>query len=498
MTVRQKTREALLWGAGLRVLRDLTQFGQMLVLVRLLSAEDYGRYGLVTSIVGFSGLLSARTFLGYILQLRDHEEVRVQDHFTAGIVLQLSLFLLTNLVAVGLRFSDTYRPVSTLLHVASLIFLVELPGELQSKLIERGLDFRRLRILNAAGILASTAAALLLAAMGAGVFALVLPPLLLPIPFGLDLFLRTRFRPTGQFSWACWRPAWRFGLVRAASGAMNGLRDLAQNGLFVRFFGYGTLGVFGRAVGLANMACASVAWQFLTYVYPVMTRQEAGSVPFRKAADLVMRGVVWFSLPVACVLALHAAPIVRTIYGSAWEAVIPLLPLALLESAVRSPVMSAYMTLLAANRYRLCMLQDGLMLFLGVGALVVARTAGPASYLLLLAAVKGVGGVLMVGWLLSRRFLSVAGVALAIVPPALGVTVAGVAFGACGRGIAGALPPLASAVVTSGTFVCTYLVTIRLAFPRHLGEVLGYLPGGVVARRLLFLPNRADGGEGVA
>lgn len=492
MNLRQKAREALLWGAGFRILRDLTQFGLMLVLVRLLSPEDYGRYGLVTSIIGFAGLLSARTFLAHILQVQRDEEVRAQDHFTAGLMLQGALFLATNLLALGLRLSDTYRPVSSLLHVASLIFLVELPGEFHSKIIERGMDFRRLRLLNIAGIGLSAACALVLAVAGAGVYALVIPPLLLPVPFGIDLFLRSRFRPTLTFDRHRYLPAWRFGLARAASGGMNGTRDLAQSSLLVRFFGYGALGLFGRAVGVGNVACASLAWQFVSYVYPLLSRQEPASPTFRRGGDLLLRGVLWFALPMVVGLGLHASAVVRILYGERWLAVVPLLPAALFENAVRAGAMTCYMILLAANRYRHCLAQDALMLVLALVALAVARAGGAARYLVMLGSAEALGGMLMLTWALRQRLLSAGGLVTAFVPATVGVA-AGLLAALGVRAAAPALPEFAAIATTGTAFAALYLLAIRLCFRGQLAELLAYVPGGSAACRLLALPG--DGGR---
>ncbi|MBZ5589433.1 MAG: oligosaccharide flippase family protein [Acidobacteriia bacterium] len=490
MTLRQKTKEALLWGAGFRVIRDVTQFAIMLVLVRLLTPTDYGRYGLLTSVIGFLGLFSARTFLAHIVQVRGDQEVHAQDHFTAGAAIQASLFVGANLLGVVLRFSDSYRPIAGLLHVASLIFLVELPGELDSKLIERGLEFRRLRTLNAAGVVLTAALALSLAVSGAGVYALVVPPLVISIPFAVDLFCRARFRPTWAFARQRYRPALDFGLARLASGVMNGVRDLVQSGLIVRLLSYATLGFYGRAVGLGNVVCSSVTSQFVGNVYPVLTRQEASSPAFRRASGLMLRGVAWIAVPIALVLSLHAAPVVHTLYGGKWDAVVPLLPAAMLENAVRAVAFTLYFVLLGALQHRRCLIQDALMLLLVLGALAVGLPGGPGRYLLLLAAAEAVGGALMLAWLLRDRTLEPRDLVAAFVPPVLAGAIGYAAY----RAVAVAAAPgpvLLGAALTGTSFLLAYGLALRVGFPTKLAEMLHFLPGGGTVARMLRMGDRS-------
>jgi O-antigen/teichoic acid export membrane protein len=49
----QRARQAVYWNTGFNLFRDLLQFAVMLVLVRILSPDAYGQFGLVTSIIGF-------------------------------------------------------------------------------------------------------------------------------------------------------------------------------------------------------------------------------------------------------------------------------------------------------------------------------------------------------------------------------------------------------------------------------------------------------------
>ena len=182
----------------------------MLVLVRILPAEVYGQFGFVTALVGFLTLYSFREFLGQTLVVRDPDQVHYQDHFTAGAVLQVAVCLLANGIAVALRWFPAYAEVAPALHVMSVLFLLDLPSELRVKMLERALDWRRLRLLHAIGLLLCGALSVAMALGGWGVYALLVPTLAIPLVFGYDLWVRAGWRPVWTWSWQRFKPAWTF------------------------------------------------------------------------------------------------------------------------------------------------------------------------------------------------------------------------------------------------------------------------------------------------
>src|SRR5207249_4393650 len=146
------------------------------------------------------------------------EELNFQQHFTAGAVLQIGLFILTNVVALVLRWSPKYARVAPLIQIMSVTFLVEWPCETGRKMMERRFDWCRLRVLHAVGLLANAILAIIMALRGAGTLSLLVPGLMVTVPFIWELFIREGWRPNWAWSWKAYKPAWEFGLTRIGSG----------------------------------------------------------------------------------------------------------------------------------------------------------------------------------------------------------------------------------------------------------------------------------------
>lgn len=205
--LRATAQAAVIWNTGFNLFRDLLQFVVMLVLVRLLDASAYGQFSLVTSIVGFISIFSFNNFIAYTLQVQTEEETHYQEHFTAGALLQIGMFLLTNFIALCVRWIPAYSSIAPLLHVMSVTFLFEWPCELRRKMIERTFDWRRLRLVHAIGLSINAVLAIVLGWMGAGVYALLIPGMAVTWPFIYDLFISVHWRPNWSWSWELYKSA---------------------------------------------------------------------------------------------------------------------------------------------------------------------------------------------------------------------------------------------------------------------------------------------------
>lgn len=488
----QKARSAVIWNAGFNIFRDLMQFVVMLVLVRLLAPEAYGQFSLVTSVIGFISIFSFNNFIAHTLQVKSDTELHYQEHFTAGAVLQIGMCVLTNLTALALRWSPKYAPVAPLVHVMSLTFLLEWPCELRRKMIERQFDWKTLRILHGIGLLLTAIAAIAMAALGAGTYALVVPGLMVTLPFIYDLFVRQAWRPTWGWSWKSYKPAWDFGVTRIGSGVTLNGRQLLESGVLSAVLGFAALGVLNRSLGLAQIFCFKVATQLIYAIYPVLTRVECGGENAQRVGGLVLRTVAWTVVPTAVCFGVLAGPVVQTVYGAQWLEVIPLLPWAMAWGAMAALVHASYMLLLARQQPRKCLVADVLSLA-GTGlSLWLALPYGVVPYLASLVCAQGILVTLLVFWLRACRAVSWRGVAEALLPASVGALVAAVGATAFMRYGFRAEPDNFLRACTWGVgYLVFYIAVLRFGFLRQLAALVHYFPARERVSRFLVLKSSA-------
>ena len=473
---------------GLNVFRDFVQFGVMLVLVRLLAPEAYGQFGLVMAIMGFLSILSFRVFLEHTLQIRPGGEVDYQLHFTAGAVIQAVLFLLTNLAAEVLKRFPTYAPVAPLVHVMSLVFVLELCHEFRVKMLEREMDWKRLRILQGIGVVANAALSLIMAKAGAGVYALLVPSLLPSVPAVVDLFFIQRWRPTWKWDAARFVPARDYGLTRLMSAVVGWTRPLVESSFLVKIAGYALYGIYGRALGLATICCLKIPTLLGQALFPVLTKLDPGSGSSNRASTLVLCSVAWSTFPIAVIFSVLASTVVHTLYGARWSAAIPFLPWAMAAGAATALAQTGNILLIANLRQKRSLCIDGITLAGTVAGLVVLAPRSLNLYLIGIAAVQTAAFLLILVWLCRLRTLDLPGIARSLILP--GVSAAASFAGLeLLRNLLGSFSreTVGGAILYGLVFSMIYVLLLRLTARQQCREVVSLLPGRSRLERWLVL-----------
>lgn len=484
-SLRESARQAIVWSAGLTVARDVLQFVQMLVLARLLDPTTYGLAALTATFVGFIGIAAFQHIIPHVLQVPE-DQVNYSEHFTAGLFVNGCLFVLSNLVAAGLRLSEQYAPVAPLLHLASVSFLIAVPADLRLKMLEREHAWRRIRNVQFIALLVSISSGISMALMDAGVYSLIVPGILSTSVIAADLLVVKRWRPTWGWDPESYAGTMKFGANRVASNALNGGRGLLQNTLITAQGQFATLGAFVRADAMAGLFCTRIGQQTTSALYPIITRTLPGSGKFQQITALALRAVAWTVIPIAAFASLEATPIVRTLYGHMWEASIPLVPWTMAAAVATSIGATAYSFLLANDQARQCLRSDTVAFVLAACTMLVVIPQGLGAYVMAAACVQAFVAAVLVCLLLTTQGIRAAGVALALLPP-LAAAVAASGVAALMRLLLQDAPELAGLACTWVVFTFTYLAVLRLVFTGSLTELVHYLPGSRSIARALLL-----------
>jgi teichuronic acid exporter len=355
------------------------------------------------------------------------------------------------------------------------------------KMLERDNDWGRVRVLQMIGILVSIVSGISMALLGAGVYALVVPGLLGSTVFLIELFLFSGWRPHWQWDYASYRDTLHFGLNRAGSNALNGGRELIQNGLITQHLQFSSLGLFGRAQGLANMFCGRVAQEVGGALYPVITRVEEGSVRFQKIGGLVLQSVSWVVFPVAMFFSLHAENLIRLIYGHKWLSVIPLLPMSMAIGVAVSIGSTAYRILLANNQTRLCLRSDIAAFVMATAVMAILIPQGLIIYLAGATLVSVAIATILLTLLLRTGGISGTSIFIALFPPLVASAFAGGLSWAVTKQLPADLLPIFKVVPAAAVFATVYVMTLRVFFLSHLATMMEYLPGSKRLARLLCI-----------
>lgn len=476
-------RGAVIWGAGFTIIRDILQFIAMLILVRILTPEDYGRFAIANSIIIFFTAISAKNLVPHSLQERNIDQIPWQLHFTASTFLNVGIFFVALITAAALLLFSQFSSAAGLLALLSFILILEIPANISAMRLQSSHAWPRFRNLLMIGTFFGLASAITIAAMGGGSWALTAPPLLYVLPMAAHLLWVEKWRPNWSWDWSAYRKVFRFGATRVSAAGLLAGRQATEQAAIGSAYELSTLGVFTRAIGLATLLSGRVGGVLSQAVYPVITRADEGSARFERLAGLVLRAVAWATIPAIVYIMVSAPDLVQILYGPDWAAVAKLLPLAAVYVGLGGIASGAYSLILANNRLSFCLFLDITSAVTGIILVLWLIPKGINIYLLALAAHSAIMLTLTTICLQITRGIYFKSVVSAFVPPIIASSLAIGAVFAANQGVKISTPTLRlffDGLIFGATLICA----LRILFPQQLKELVISLPRGQTALRI--------------
>jgi O-antigen/teichoic acid export membrane protein len=487
VSLKSSAKQSIFWGGGFTLLRDILQFAAMLVMVRLLTPEIYGSAALAQSIIGLLSVLSFNTFYLHAFQIRDPNAVDWQAHFTAAFFINISLVCVTLLIAFGLTFSRNYQSAAGPLAAMSVVFVIEIAATVRHGMLETRHEWKRFRLLLSLGTALGLGSGLLIAWSGGGVWALVVQSPLFGLPAAIDLFIGAKWRPDWTWTWARYRATVIFGANRMVSLALQRGRLTIEQSVLTGVYNFATLGIFTRAIGLANLLAGRIGTLAVGTLYPVITRAEPHSVQLQRMAGLLVCCVCWTSIPAAVLLGLCAEDVVALLYGPKWLPVAALLPLATASVALAGFAAALSKLLLANNMTKTCLVLDASGAMLAVVLAFWLVPIGVMTYLRALVATGGLICIITMVVAVKSKVLTMRSLNDALIPSGIAVTIAVIAVTLFRTQFFVEIDNILYRIsLDTLIFNITYLIFLRLSAPKVLQKLLELASVKPYLKRIFF------------
>jgi PST family polysaccharide transporter len=290
------------------VLSQALTFATYLALARLLSPADFGHFAAGSVVVGLSAVLGESGMLAALIQRRRDLEEALNSAFLATLAggLLLTLVSLGAAPLVTLFFNSNEAGVVAA--VMSGWMLLRLIAIVPDALLQRRFSFLRRVVIDPLSSVAFAAGSIPAAALGLGVWALVIGTYAAAVVTLVSPWAFARWRPRPRLaSIGMWRELARFG--RPVVVAHLILRAVEQIPVLAigRFRSPGVLGQFTYASRVAAQPLGAFA------------RLSAHDVRFRAAVRRALRWLCITSFPAGLLLVPLGTPAVVLVFGERWR-----------------------------------------------------------------------------------------------------------------------------------------------------------------------------------
>jgi O-antigen/teichoic acid export membrane protein len=447
------------------------------VLARVLSAADYGLFGMVGT---FTALILVFTDLGLswaTVQRKEITQPQIDALFLINTAAGLFLWIVS---ACSGKFlvSFYHRPeLAGILGLLGASFLFSGVSAQPLALLQRQMRFKEITLCSQLSTMAGAAVGVGAALGGSGYWALVIQAVVQQFVFAASLLAWGEYRPTLPRTICGVAGLLSFGGYMAGYGAINYFSRNLDNVLVGRFCGVEQLGYYSRAYFLMTLPTLLASGMLSGVMIPALSALQDDRERMAAAFLRSVRWIALFGFPIAMGLAACAPELVRLIYGPRWSPVVPML-LWLCVAGVLQPLQSAVGWLYVATGRSRAMFFVGFgasaltvaAFFVGIrsGAVGVARAYAVTNTCLALPVM--LIGHRIAGLKLRRTLVEVAPLFLCSVAMALFVALAGtLSHGADYR---------ARLALEVAVGVISYALFVRLGSPGVWRDVMGQLwPG---------------------
>ncbi len=320
-----RVKSAVIWRSGMQILSQVITWAATLIVLRLLDPSDYGVFAITHMILVFLNFLAGYGFVSAIVQDENLEEIRIRQAFGILILLNGGLAIAQYLIVAPLAAHAYGNPLlADIIRWQALIYISTPFIILPEALMTRELNFRKPALLNALASIITAATALLLAAYGYGVWALVFAPLAGFWSRAILLVLFTGFRIWPSFNFRGSGNIFTFGSTLLLGHCFWVIQSQSDTIIAGRSFTAHELGIYAEAMFLTTVFAAKFVPPLNDVAFPAYARlqnnKSAMAYGFLKAVRLIML----VACPLYIGMSVTAGPFVETIMGPKWIEAIPL------------------------------------------------------------------------------------------------------------------------------------------------------------------------------
>lgn len=300
-------------------------FGGVVIVSHLLTPAEIGIYSVAAGLVALVHMLRDFGVSEFLIQETQLDESVIRTVFTINLVIAWTLaFLLFACSGVAGTFYGN-AGVTAVLRVVCIVFVLLPFGVVSQTLMKRELEFGKLLKIRLGENITRACAVVALAFAGFSYMSMAWASVI-----GISVMVAGcaiwgwQYRVKG-LSLKHWKRVLHFGSNRTIADIAQQIGDQSANLVIGRMLGMTETGLYSRGYGVVNLYNDRILGAIGNVAFPAFAREhrETGTAP-----QLFLRALVYvtgISWPFFAAGVLLAFPVIRILFGSQWDASVPLM-----------------------------------------------------------------------------------------------------------------------------------------------------------------------------
>ena len=340
------------WNGLATLVTSVLQSLQVAALSYFLPPSAFGIMAMAMVVIGFAQAYNDIGVSNAVIQRQDITAEALSSLYWMQIALGCLLFFLI-LLATPLTAQFFSEPSLTgVMVLTSLIFLISPLGQLFQILMQKGMEFKTLAIIDMIASMLSLVVAVVAAYLGTGVLALVLGQLVYYGLRSIQFFVagHRRWKIKYHFRYSDLRGFLSFGLYQMGDRTVTYFSINVLNLIIGKFLGPDVLGLYSMAYQLIITPILRVSNVIITVSFPMFSRMQNLSGMLKEGYLTMSRFISFTICPVLLIVVVTAPVFVPNFIGARWVSAIPLIQLLCVEAIIKSLMTTSVPAYLAKGK----------------------------------------------------------------------------------------------------------------------------------------------------
>lgn len=321
--IKQEMVHGVFWSAVEKYSSTLVSIIISMILARLLTPDEYGVVAIAYVIIAFLQIFCTMGIGPAIIQRNDLEKDDINNIFTfsliLGFVLALILYLSSGLIA------DYYEneALINVCHILSIVLFFSAANMVPNALMAKHKRFKEIAQRTLILQLISSVLAIIAAYKGAGVYALLISPVLTAI--GIFIF-NWRFYPMGLPKVPSLEPLKRifsYSFYQLAFEIINYFSRNLDKLIIGKKLSSSDLGYYDKSYTLMQLPLNNVTAVINPVLQPILSVLQDDMSEMAEKYNKIIRIVSTISFPIGIILFFSAADVILVMFGDQWVNSIP-------------------------------------------------------------------------------------------------------------------------------------------------------------------------------
>lgn len=318
--IKNRALKATLWSFIQRSGSLVIGFVANIVLARLLDPEDFGCIAIILVFTTFADIFIDSGLNGALIQKKNVTKKDVSTVFTFNLSISICLFVLFFFAAPAVGRFVGIPNLAIYLRVESIALLIRAFYCIQAAFLSKGLKFKNLAKYNISSSMASVTVAIIMAALGCGVWSLVAKNLVLQLSLCLLYRHASKVPYNLGFDKSSFKELFGFGWFVAMTAFFDVLYSNITSFLIGKRYSVKDLGFYNQAYSLQQIPVYSMSMVVTNVLFPFMSKMQDDPVRILNNTRKVIKVTSLFTFPLMVYLIFFAKPVIIFIYSAKWEA----------------------------------------------------------------------------------------------------------------------------------------------------------------------------------